>query len=281
VPQLKPSFIEEIKEKLTESCFSLNDFDLHFPNGGKCLLEIKFRHKPEYSIVLTEETRENQTEVTDRFSMNTRKERNKYQESLLIMKPGQYKSQEQESLTAERQKQIPISDFCSGDWRITGWLWAGVGWETTSGLFYGWSYWVTGDITKGNWSFAKLLPCGECACDCPAHWWSHGPAIFKKKELKVGPIDCGVIANKAAKCAVDIELICLADISGIIAGPIGNAIKRVAKALRAEIKLGGVGSSAFTICAAKGGGITASKVELCIGIFVEAGWANHPPQTHP
>lgn len=55
--QLKPSFIREIRESLDTSKFTINDFELDYPDTGRTLLRITFIHKPSYSFLLTEEYR--------------------------------------------------------------------------------------------------------------------------------------------------------------------------------------------------------------------------------
>jgi hypothetical protein len=57
MPQLKLSFIAEIRTALSTSRFTEQDFDLAFPDSGKVLTQITFVHKPEYFIALHEEER--------------------------------------------------------------------------------------------------------------------------------------------------------------------------------------------------------------------------------
>jgi hypothetical protein len=55
VSQLKPSYIEEIKEGLSSSCFTLNDFEIVLPKSGDVVLKVLFKHMTEYCYSLREE----------------------------------------------------------------------------------------------------------------------------------------------------------------------------------------------------------------------------------
>jgi|APLak6261664116_1056043.scaffolds.fasta_scaffold21261_1 hypothetical protein len=66
--QLKPSFVSEIQAAIEKSRFTLNDFNLEFPNSGTTLAIITFLYKPEYMLVLTEETKREKVTVEEKFS---------------------------------------------------------------------------------------------------------------------------------------------------------------------------------------------------------------------
>ena len=77
MPQLKPSFIAEIRTALSTSRFTEQDFDLSFPDAGKVLAQIIFAHKPEYFITLHEEERVDSLTIEQRLigTSQTRKVR--------------------------------------------------------------------------------------------------------------------------------------------------------------------------------------------------------------
>jgi len=56
--QLKPSFTREIRDALENSKFTLSDFEIEYPETGRNLLRIIFIHKPNYSLLLSEEYRQ-------------------------------------------------------------------------------------------------------------------------------------------------------------------------------------------------------------------------------
>lgn len=67
MPQVKPSFIAEIRESLATSRFTEQDFKLEFPDTGKLLVTVTFLHKPAYFIALYEEERTDQFTVEQRL----------------------------------------------------------------------------------------------------------------------------------------------------------------------------------------------------------------------
>ncbi len=54
--QLKPSYIQDIHNAISNPVFSLQDFDIELPKSGKMLLKITFKHNKEYSYILKEPT---------------------------------------------------------------------------------------------------------------------------------------------------------------------------------------------------------------------------------
>lgn len=56
-------------------------------------------------------------------------------------------------------------DFCTGHWRVTGWVWAGAGWRTDWGdVFVGAGKYIEGNIWEGQTN--RLFECGECHTQC-------------------------------------------------------------------------------------------------------------------
>jgi len=168
------------------------------------------------------------------------------------------------------------ADFCTGNWRIVGWIWAGAGCYGPFKIWYGWSFFVEGNIAKGNLPALKWLPCGECACECEEGWWATGPGFFrvlwekKRADVEIAGLECGLLIFPA-KCKASVETICLLNIIGYL-GPIGKIIERAAQLARAEAKAGIVGSIGFDVCPGKRGGIVVPKLEGCLGGFIEIGW---------
>jgi RHS repeat-associated protein len=175
-------------------------------------------------------------------------------------------------------------DFCTGDYRILGWLWAGAGYRIEK-----WDIWIGPSgfydktFLKGNAQGLKLLPCGECdpCCTSEPDGLSLSPiGVFKN--LKKGTrtvtkffgIEFGVLLVVESSCRGTIEIIALANLLDFL-GPLGIVTKVVDAAkklgLDVEFKAGIVGSFSIAICIAKGGGVTAPKAEGCLGGFVEVG----------
>lgn len=55
--QVRPSFIQEVRETLEKSCFTVHDFAIELPESGRTLLKITFLHRPEFSLTLFEDER--------------------------------------------------------------------------------------------------------------------------------------------------------------------------------------------------------------------------------
>jgi hypothetical protein len=60
MPQLKPSFVSDIRTALGKSRFTLEDFVLELPESGPLLVKITFVHKPEYTLSLLRRRSERQ-----------------------------------------------------------------------------------------------------------------------------------------------------------------------------------------------------------------------------
>jgi len=65
--QLKPSFVNDIETAIEKSRFTVDDFSFEFPKSGKTLVRITFLYKPEYMLMLTEETKREQVTIEEKF----------------------------------------------------------------------------------------------------------------------------------------------------------------------------------------------------------------------
>lgn len=74
MPQLKPSFIREIKSSLLKSQFTVEDFVLELPESGSLLAKISFIHKPEYFLSLHEEEKRERVTTEQKYMMSSRTE---------------------------------------------------------------------------------------------------------------------------------------------------------------------------------------------------------------
>lgn len=110
--QLKPSFIEEIKESISDSCFTLNDFNLDLPNSGEVFLNLIFKHKPEYKLYVAEETHTENVKVTDSFGLNTHTNKNVSVVLVAYITPGEYKLKEQTELSSFHEITEIIPSWC-------------------------------------------------------------------------------------------------------------------------------------------------------------------------
>ena len=93
--QLKPSFINEIYGALEKSKFTRDDFQLELPKSGRVLARIVFTHKPEYSLVLSEEQKQEQIKTKLNFDFSTRTESRNYTQFIVRAAPGAFKADSQ------------------------------------------------------------------------------------------------------------------------------------------------------------------------------------------
>jgi RHS repeat-associated protein len=65
-------------------------------------------------------------------------------------------------------------NFCKGDWTISGWLWAGVGYQDSifgRKVWVGWGQtWSANKIASGNSSHLKWFNCNQCNPNCRDTW---------------------------------------------------------------------------------------------------------------
>ena len=73
--QLKPSFIQDVRNALGKSRFTAEDFLLDLPKSGRVLLKITFVHKPEYTFALFEDEKQESVTIEQKFLMSSRTER--------------------------------------------------------------------------------------------------------------------------------------------------------------------------------------------------------------
>lgn len=96
--QLKPSFVNDILDTLGKSRFTKDDFKVELPKSGRVLVSITFVHKPEYSLILTEEQKQNQIVVKNSYDSSSRTESVKYTTYIVREVPGRYKIEDQSEI---------------------------------------------------------------------------------------------------------------------------------------------------------------------------------------
>lgn len=172
-------------------------------------------------------------------------------------------------------------DFCSGDWRISGWVWVGAGYRTAVGCtFVGPSVMYEDTLLAlGNSPSLQLINCGRCAEDCiESEGLSGGlagfPNIFSpsagRQVLSLAGLECGILFIASSRCRGALEGICFLDLIRYL-GPIGRAITTMAERLSLEVKAGIDGGVTIEVCRGENGGIVAPRAEVCLGGFIEVG----------
>lgn len=89
--QLKPSFVQQIRDSLGSSKFTENDFSVELPTSGKALLKITFLYKPEYHLTVLEETRRESVTIKEQYLMSSRVEESQQLVFVVRSVPGLYK----------------------------------------------------------------------------------------------------------------------------------------------------------------------------------------------
>ncbi len=176
-------------------------------------------------------------------------------------------------------------DFCSGDYRVVGWVWGGVGkrvWKT----FIGPSFMYEGDLYNGNLPALKFFDCGTCDPDCKADKGLAGDSgiaggipffrdIFKGKKdratLKLAELECGFLLIPHSTCNIAVEFICFLNLIKYL-GPLGRGLGTLAEQIGAEAKAGIDGGATIELCKDKQGNWVIPKAEVCLGGFIEFGW---------
>ena len=93
MPQLKPSFICDIRSSLEKSRFTPEDFKIELPDTGCTLARITFVHKPEYFLALFEEEKQEQVTIEQKYLMSSRTERIQHVIYSVRTVPGSFKTQ--------------------------------------------------------------------------------------------------------------------------------------------------------------------------------------------
>jgi hypothetical protein len=112
MPQLKPSFLQEIKQVLGRSKFTTDDFEFEHPDNGQSLIRITFVHKPEYSFMLYEQTKEESIQVEQKYLGSTRTERSKYTVLSAKVSPGNFKTVDMLTLSEPGEILEHIPKWC-------------------------------------------------------------------------------------------------------------------------------------------------------------------------
>lgn len=94
MPQLKPSFVKDIRSALENSRFTLEDFSLELPESGSLLAKITFVHQPEYALTLLEEHKQEHVVTEQKYMMSTRTEKVSQVIVSVTAIPGEFKTRE-------------------------------------------------------------------------------------------------------------------------------------------------------------------------------------------
>lgn len=89
--QLKPSFIQKIRQALENSKFTEDDFLVELPSSGKALLKITFRYREGYQLTLVEEVRSDPVTIQQQFLGTSRVEHKKEVVYYVHKSPGEFK----------------------------------------------------------------------------------------------------------------------------------------------------------------------------------------------
>lgn len=95
MPQLKPSFIAELKSSFEGSTFTGADFEFDFPDRGNPLVKVKFLHKPEYLLLCSEIEKQERVTVSRKFTLETLDETRRYSIIQVTITPGEYKARDE------------------------------------------------------------------------------------------------------------------------------------------------------------------------------------------
>ena len=190
-------------------------------------------------------------------------------------------------------------DFATGDWDLTGSLWAGAG-ARTAGVWTGFSW--TGKIeSKGNKPKLKL-PTSKAPCSswCNPSWLDLGHGFsfsydaegsadtesnkkfFKNRphyiNREFGVVSCSLKAsfNADSNCEAGISGSCEADFIKEIGGGAGTLIEKYGKKVGLTIEAGVTGELSIAFCATgnqqnKISGVKLSSAKACLGAFIRAG----------
>lgn len=89
--QLKPSFVTEIRTAIEKSRFTAEDFRFEYPKSGKTLVKITFAYKPEYMLILTEETKREKITVEEKLAYTSRSHTVEETVFTILAIPGRFK----------------------------------------------------------------------------------------------------------------------------------------------------------------------------------------------
>ncbi|PSW20629.1 hypothetical protein C9I98_07205 [Photobacterium sanctipauli] len=107
----KLSFIEEILDSLSASCFSEQDFDLVFPNAGS-VVEIIFKHDESYSFIVYESEISEMVKVSNSGELSPLSIAKSGVFIEISVKPGHHKHSEVWSATGFTELPDLIIDWC-------------------------------------------------------------------------------------------------------------------------------------------------------------------------
>lgn len=177
-------------------------------------------------------------------------------------------------------------DFCKGEVKFVGWIWAGAGeYWLGSNLWIGPAYWTEGEKLIGT--FTPPYPCGKCKnCDCETkdEWgWhmAHGFAPLNAFKDGFGDkgkgkrVSAGLIITPE-ECGAEIEIIALINLADKI--PQLKPFIKLVEAAHGEVKAGVQVNARIHLCVGLSGSIVIDSVSIAGGVFLEIGWA---PDKYP
>jgi len=91
--QLKPSFVQEVRNALSMSKFTVDDFEIELPKSGRVLLKITFAYKPEYFLALFEDEKQESVTIEQKYLMSSRTERITQVVYSIKTVPGRFKTE--------------------------------------------------------------------------------------------------------------------------------------------------------------------------------------------
>jgi hypothetical protein len=115
MPQVNSTYIETLKDAFKHTRFSYKDFTFNFPDSGKVLTHIEFKHQKNLTFQITEEVEVETITERDKFASvigGTSERKNKSIVNYAIFSPGQYKKTDKLSLYELSNASDHIASWC-------------------------------------------------------------------------------------------------------------------------------------------------------------------------
>ena len=112
MPQINRAFIIKIERALEDSVFSKDDFELELPDSGWTLAKVVFKHRRDYWIAISEETKSENVQIKKQFQFETRDEKRSYKAFIIKATPGEYKALDVEEVGGLDEITRRIPDWC-------------------------------------------------------------------------------------------------------------------------------------------------------------------------
>jgi hypothetical protein len=111
--RLKPSLVKDIEESFNNTKFTKEDFEIKYPEKGEKLIEITFKHKDEYSFIVSEITQQEVREVFQQFKSSSYTQRLYYKVFSVETTPGKYKIKESQEISDLGDALNEIPKWCN------------------------------------------------------------------------------------------------------------------------------------------------------------------------